>query len=382
MKTLHVMSKDFIGAAQAVKAACDAKGTLPILSHACVRVAGHEATIHTTNLDFSLYYRFPVSGDPLDFTFPLKPFLATAPKLFGNERLNITVDPATLKVTFAQGPHQYTLQGFLPEEFPLPLAGFVLWGEINAQELKHKLGFVLPATDKRETRPILTGVFLRSDGSNLDLVAADGYRLHKETCVKGAFRPGEYVIPDTALQNMLKVLPADETLTISHTQNDNSSDTALQLECGPLSVVCHSIDGKFPDYELIIPRSHTAVITCQAADLLVGAQAVYALAASNGDDAAKLCEFAPEGFTFFVSTSEGELTTRVSGSGAPMPSPDFALWLNVSYLIAAAKGLEQLAKAYSIPARVRMEFNTISSPVVLRLENTSALCVVMPMNKR
>jgi DNA polymerase III subunit beta len=380
METLHVMSKDFIGAAQAVKAACNAKGSLPILTHACVRTGEREAIIHTTNLDFSLFYRFPVSGDPLEFTFPLKPFLATAPKLFSDERLDITVDPKTLKVTFAQGPHQYTLQGFLPMEFPLPPSEFVLWGEFDAEELTHKLKFVLPASDKRETRPILTGIFFRSDGSTLDLVAADGYRLHKEVCVKGRFRPGEYVIPATVLQDVLKILPDDAPLYISHAETTPAT-VNLQLECGPLSAVCHPLEGKFPDYELIIPRSCSATVTCQAADLLAGFQAVSALAFSNGDDAVKLHAFTPEDFTLFVSTVDGEITTCVTATGAPMPSADFAIWLNVSYLIAATKGLEQLAKAYSIPTRVQLEFNNVSSPVVLRLENTPALCVVMPMNK-
>jgi DNA polymerase-3 subunit beta len=377
------MSQDFIGAAQAVKAACDTKPILPILAQACVRDDDGKTTISATNLGFSLRYRFAASGDPLNFTFPIKPFLATAPKLFNpQERLDITVDPRTLKVTFSQGPHHYSLVGFPAEEYPqFPDANdFSVTALLNPQDFKRDLAFVLPAASQNETRPILTGVSFRTNGKVLELATADGYRLHKAMCPTEIVDSSWYVWPAAMLGDMLKILPAAETLRMSYKRNVTEPHDVLRIDCGPLTAILSGIDGKFPDYELIIPRSHTASVTCQAADLLSALQAVYPLAYRSGDDAVNLRDFTPDTFSLYVKTMEEEISTTVPiVSATRLIAP--TIWLNAAYLVAAIKELARMAKTLAISPVIQLEFNGLTAPVVIRLPETPALCVVMPMNK-
>jgi DNA polymerase-3 subunit beta len=130
--------------------------------------------------------------------------------------------------------------------------------------MKRLLGFVQYAMAQQDIRYYLNGLLLVAKGNELRMVATDGHRLaYAAETLPDTPAPIEVILPrKTVLELSRQLADNDEPLEITLTP------TQARFSFGSIELVSKLIDGKFPDYERVIPQHHSKLIKLSRDTLL------------------------------------------------------------------------------------------------------------------
>jgi DNA polymerase-3 subunit beta len=236
------------------------------------------------------------------------------------------------------------------------------------------IGQVVFAAATDESRPVLTGVLTVFENDRLTMAAADGYRLAVQSVAldQAVDNKTEVIIPARALAELARV-SADQTDPIRVVMTPTRNQILFHMR--DVDLVSQLIEGRFPDYQQIIPASCTNRAVVDVAALLKATRVAHLFAR----DSANIVRFeiaagvdATPGHVKVAATStemgdnEGELDATVDGE-------PIEIAFNAKYLI------EVLSVIGS--AQVALDTMSPSSPGVLRrLGDDTFLHVIMPMH--
>jgi DNA polymerase-3 subunit beta len=219
-----------------------------------------------------------------------------------------------------------------------------------------------------EARPILTGVLARFEGNQLTLAAADNYRIAVKTItVLDAVQETSVVVPAHSLHELSRVLsetddPIDIVLSPSRNQ--------ILFHLEGIDLVSRLIDGQFPNYQQVLPKSHTTTATVDR-DQLLKAVKLAGLIASSSANIVKLHigKEAEAGITVSAAADVGdnrsEVEAKVEGDGTTIA-------FNAKYLLDVLQNVP--TEQFSI------ELNGPLSPGVFRpVGDAQYVHVVMPV---
>ncbi|MDP9188723.1 MAG: DNA polymerase III subunit beta [Actinomycetota bacterium] len=151
--------------------------------------------------------------------------------------------------------------------------------ELPAEALKETIARVARAASRDEARPVLTGVLVTVEGTELTMVATDSYRLAvKRTTLEAPVAEKlEANIPARALRELARLIEAapDEPLRVWLSRNQ-----AL-FRIGSTSLSSRLIDGQFPNYRQLLPESYDHEVNLPRAELLEVVRRVSQLAQRN-----------------------------------------------------------------------------------------------------
>lgn len=237
--------------------------------------------------------------------------------------LEYQAEESTLHVT--SGAASYRLRSYAVEDFPrLPEVEGLATSTLDAEPLLEAIGGVSRAAGRDESRPVLTGVFVRLGGRALVMVATDSYRLSvKETELAQDAPELEAIVPARALDELRRIASAGAEVELGVLDNH------VAFRAGDVWLTTRKIDGQFPDHTKLIPEAgeFTVDLSLPRAELLevVRRMAVMAHRASP----------------LRLRLAEGELTISVqtpdvgeARESLPVPYADEPLEIgfNASYL--------------------------------------------------
>ncbi|MCA1979510.1 MAG: DNA polymerase III subunit beta [Thiobacillus sp.] len=239
-----------LSALSAVVGVVERRHTLPILSNLLLEKQGNKLTLTATDLELQISTRLEAK-DGEDFAITL-----AARKLFDIVRAlpdaaQVKLDSKDSQVVVSAGKSRFTLQTLPAADFPRVETGAGLGEAIRLPQktLKRLLQLVQFAMASQDIRYYLNGMLLVLDGTTLRVVATDGHRLaYAETTLETPAEAREVIIPRKTVLELAKLL-AD-------------SDDAVELRIGANQVtitlpgtelVTKVVDGKFPDYQRVIP---------------------------------------------------------------------------------------------------------------------------------
>jgi DNA polymerase-3 subunit beta len=200
-------------------------------------------------------------------TIPARTFIDLVNAL-SRERVDLELNPRSQAVHISCGATSGNINGIDADEFPvIPQAVEDQGIAVPGAEFREMINqtFFSAATD--DNRPILTGVYARFDADSLTLAAADGYRLSVRNIglESGMASPTEVIIPARTLSELSKIITDDdEQILISIPAGRNQ----IIFHLNNVDVASTLLDGKFPDYNAIIPRGFSTSTTVYTADLL------------------------------------------------------------------------------------------------------------------
>jgi DNA polymerase-3 subunit beta len=127
---------------------------------------------------------------------------------------------------------------------------------VSQKQMKRLLALVQYAMAQQDIRYYLNGLLLVAKGNELRMVATDGHRLaYAAETLPEAPSPIEVILPrKTVLELSRQLSDNDDPLEITLTP------TQARFSFGNIELVSKLIDGKFPDYERVIPQHHTKLI--------------------------------------------------------------------------------------------------------------------------
>jgi DNA polymerase III subunit beta len=244
---------------------------LPILQNVLMKAEGGSIRFTATNLEIaincSVRGKVDTSGE---FTIPSKLFFDYV-SLLPNETIQLEVIDEVLHVSC--GPHKTKINGLDASEFPLvPKVDTSSVHQIPVDDFKRALARVLFSVASNESRPELTGVSMQfSPGTEgrLTLAATDSYRLAE--CVIPVVSPvseeQKLIVPAKTLSEICRILSVFKDVVDCPTSVEMGvSDSQVVFTYGSVEIISRTIEGNYPDYKQIIPKSFQTETMLDRAD--------------------------------------------------------------------------------------------------------------------
>ena len=291
-----------------------------------------------------------------------------------NDLIEINLPASGRILELKSGHFQAHIHGIDAADFPpIPQINDGMTTALEACSLREGITQVAFAAATEESRPVLTGINTEFDGDQLNLVAADGFRLavHKTTLSSPVKEKATVIIPARALSELSRLL-GDQEEPVQITVNEKKSQVLFHLK--DAEIVSQLIQGSFPNYSQVIPQSYTtrAVIdvgeflrvTKMASIFARDASGIVRLVVTPGS------ELTPGKVT--VSAQAEEVGDNVGEVDALTDGEEAKIAFNVKYLSDVLSVLSQ--------PQVALELTTTSSPGTIRpIGVDNYVHVVMPM---
>lgn len=256
-----VTQENLARALSMVARVANTKSTLPILSNVLLKIENNRLSVAATNLDIAIkgYLGAQIQSEG-SITVPARLFQDFVNGLPSGV-IELEKDEQRLKVSTEN--YKSVINGMPADEFPVVpgVEKGISWS-VSGALLKHSLQQVIFAASSDESRPVLTGVYLHTNGGKLYMAATDSYRL-AECILTEINQDIKVLIPASALHDLLRILN-DFTGDVKVTHDEQQ----VQFEAGEVELVARLIDGNYPDYRKLIPTSFSTSATLARSELI------------------------------------------------------------------------------------------------------------------
>ncbi len=365
-----------------VSRAVATRSTLPVLSNVLLATDQSLLKLAATDLEMAIscWIGAKVEEDGTT-TVPARLFTDLVNSL-PPERIDMELVVRTQALHLACARNEADLKVVDASEFPLiPTADDEHQIALPPEILREIIGQVVFAAATDESRPILTGVLADFSGDTLTLAAADGFRLSVRSAPLGQAipEPVSVVIPARALSELNRVSSEEEepiTMTITPSRSQvifhlQGNTGALKGKIFSIDLVSQLLEGRFPDYNQIIPKTRITRTVLNTAEFLKACRMANIFARSEANIVR--LNIAPGSMT--LSATSAEMGDSVSEIDAQVEGEPIITAFNVKYLIDVLSVVDS--------AQVALETTTATSPGVIRpVGDDTFTHVIMPMHIR
>jgi DNA polymerase-3 subunit beta len=351
---------------QSVAGIVERRHTLPILANVLIRKTGSQLQLTTSDLEIQIRTTAELDGDSGNFTITvgarkLIDILRSMP----NDQM-VSLESAQSKLILKGGKSRFTLQTLPAEDFPLvqDAASFGPSFSVPQKVLKELLNQVSFAMAVHDIRYYLNGILFVAEGKQLSLVATDGHRLAFSSATLDVEVPRqEVILPRKTVLEMQRLL-SDKEGAIEMQFAGNQAKFSFE----GMEFVTKLVEGKFPDYNRVIPKNHKNIITLGRVPLLASLQRTAILTSEKF----KGVRLNIEPGTLRVASNNAEQEEAVDELDIDYAGDAIEIGFNVTYLIDALSNMEQ--------DMVKIELSDSNSSALLTIPDDAAFkYVVMPM---
>jgi DNA polymerase-3 subunit beta len=346
---------------------------LPVLANVLIASEGGQLRLAATNLTLgvSVWLDARLDGQ-LALTLPAKTLTDIVNSLADSEvQFSVNGKP---EAAIKGGTFKGVVRGIEATEFPaIPEHDVSNGVALDASILKEMIQATAFAASIDEARPVLEGVQLSLDGNSLSMVATDGFRLAiKKATLPVSVGSQQAIIPASSLKETVRILSATKPDQVHLLIPQKGSQVVLRV--ANVQLISQLIDGRFPDYQAIVPKGYKTRTVLATADLLKACKQAAIIAREGGnviqlrltpgeDQAGKVTVLAESGDT---GKSEVELPATITG-------PELTIAFNVKFL---QDGLEAVRAK-----NVVIETHAHNSPAVIRPAGEEEYqYILMPMH--
>lgn len=353
---------------QLVAGVVERRQTLPVLSNVLIVINGQHLSLTGTDLEVELVAHVSLA-DPSssggEITVPAKKLMDICKSLPAESFIDIKLDDN--KLILKSGRSRFTLSTLPATDFP------------NVEEIQEPLNLYLPqgllrrlieqtsfAMAQQDVRYYLNGMLLEVQSNRLRAVTTDGHRLalcSLTTEIKDSLSAHQVIVPRKGILELVRLLN-DQTSEVNITLGQHH----VRATVGDFTFTSKLVDGKFPDYERVVPRGGDKLVIAnrQALREALSRAAILSNEKYRGvrllldSNLLKVQANNPD-----QEEAEEELVVEYSGS-------TLEISFNVGYL------LDVLAVMST--EKVRLIFSDAnSSALIQELENDDSSYVIMPM---
>lgn len=251
---------------QALSGVLNPSNTLPILDDFLFELKDKTLQITASDLETTMTVTVPLtmSEEPGIITIPAKILLDTL-KTFTDIPITFTINVENMGVEISAGEGKYKLSGHKSDEYPqTPLLENATSLSINSSILVSAFNKTIFATGNDELRPVMSGVFCELTPDDITFVATDAHKLvrYRRTDAKSE-KSVSFILPKKPLNQLKNILSGDDfPVKIEYDQ------TNALFEFENVTLICRLIDGKYPNYEAVIPTDNPNVLITNRSILL------------------------------------------------------------------------------------------------------------------
>ena len=263
-----VLQENLARGLSTVAKAVSPRSTLPVLANILIASDEGRLRLSATNLEMGITCWVPARIDEEgSTTVPARTFsdlVATLP----SDQVLLKLDPQTQTLNVRGGSSTNDIKCIDAQEFPpMPVPDFDGAVQINVGDFREMIHQVAFAASSDEARPVLMGVLVQVDKDKLTMAAADGFRLSVRKAVLStpSSAPVSAIVPAQALKELARVATEGED-PIYMLMPKGRGQVVFRVK--DVEVVSQLIDGTFPDFQQIIPRSYKSRTLVSTSSLL------------------------------------------------------------------------------------------------------------------
>lgn len=366
MIVLKTTQEKVLSVLQSVSGIVERRHTLPILANVLIRKTDGALQFTTSDLEIQIRTSAELGGDDGNFTTTigarkLIDILRTMPS-----DQTVALESSQNKVILKGGKSKFTLQTLPAEDFPLvqEAPGFGPIFSVPQKTLKDLLGQVAFAMAVHDIRYYLNGILFVAEGKQLSLVATDGHRLAFASVTLEIEVPRqEVILPRKTVLELQRLLSdAEGAIQMQFASNQ------AKFDFGGMEFVTKLVEGKFPDYNRVIPKNHKNSITLGRQALLSTLQRTAILTS----DKFKGVRLNIDPGTLRVASNNAEQEEAIDELDIDYGGDSIEIGFNVTYLIDALSNMTQ--------DMVNLELSDGNSSALFTIpDNATFKYVVMPM---
>ena len=252
-----VSSSALLKPIQTLSGVLNTTNTLPILDHFLFDVSDNNLRVTATDLETTMSAVINVEADDSgSVAVPARLLLETI-KTFPEQPLTFTLtDQNTIEISSNYG--KYALAYATAEEFPKAVSvNDASQISIPSNVLATAINSTLFASGNDDLRPVMSGVFFQFSSTGLTFVATDAHKLvrYVRTDIT-TDESAEFIMPKKPLTLLKTILTGNEVDVQLEYNISNACFTFDDIE-----LTCRLIDGKYPNYEAVIPKDNPNVLT-------------------------------------------------------------------------------------------------------------------------
>lgn len=344
------------------------RATLPVLNNILLKTEKGRLKLSATDLEIgiSTWIGAKVEKEGA-FTCPGR-LIAEYTNTNSDKTIKLELKDQTLNLT--SDHFKANIKGIEASEFPLiPELNKGISLEISANDLREAITKTIIACAVDETRPVLAGVYIKSENKKIKFVATDSYRLAEKSINLAG--PGQikekgfsFIIPQRTMAEINRLL--DETLEKAEIK---IGENQVQFKLGPTEVVSRLIEGSFPDYEQIIPSSTKTQVTLSK-NQFANALKMASFFARESANNVKISFKKPDNVQITaVSPQIGDNLSQMSGE---ISGEELEIAFNAKFILDALGVIEN--------EEVSIELSGSLAPGVIRpAKDKNYLYVIMPL---
>jgi DNA polymerase-3 subunit beta len=270
MIVLKAAQEKFLGALQSVSGIVERRHTLPILANVLLRKNGKQVEFTTSDLEIQVRTVDELGGDEASFntTVGARKLIDILRSLPADQLVSLSA--AQNKLTLQAGKSRFTLQTLPAEDFPLvnESVDFGPAFSVPQKTLRSLVNQVHFAMAVHDIRYYLNGILFIAEGRQLTLVATDGHRLAlAQATLDNEVPKQEVILPRKTVLELQRLL-RDEDTPIEMRFAANQA----KFSFSGMEFVTKLVEGKFPDYNRVIPKNHKNSVVMGRAPLLASLQ--------------------------------------------------------------------------------------------------------------
>ncbi|MCE3295328.1 MAG: dnaN [Crocinitomicaceae bacterium] len=355
---------------QSISGVLSTSNTLPILDNFLFEIDNNELTVSASDLETTMRTKLNLddSKEGGKIAVPAKLLLEILKNL-PEQPCTFSVDKNNFGIEISYDNGKSKMVGYNGDEYPkvqsiekknqLKVTGEIISKAINK---------TIFATGNDDLRPVMSGVFCQFSPSELIFVATDA---HKLVCYKRTDSQAEgsasFILPKKPLNLLKSNIRGDEEVLLEF------NDANAVFTFGDIELICRLIDGKFPNYEAVIPKENPNVLTVERAQFL-GALKRVSIFSNKSTHQVKL-KMAGQELSLFAEDIDfsNESTERLTCS---YDGEDMEIGFNSKFL------MEMLSNIDAAEVKIQMSAPNragILVPAVKENENEDILMLVMPV---
>lgn len=306
---------------------------LPILNNVLLSVKQGVVHLQTTNLEIAITTTIRAKIETEGAYTVQAKLLNDFIHLVQGQRITLEATPAGLHVV--SDDTETTIKGLPAEDFPLPpsmQAGTEV--ECDAASMEAALQDVVFSASNDESRPEISGVYISLEGKEAIFAATDSYRLSERRIQlpQSVSVAKQVIIPTRAAQEVLRVLHGHGGAIIFHVD-----DQQVVWTVGDTQIISRVIEGRYPEYNQIVPTQHNTTATLQRQELLDAVKSASLFCQPGVNDVS--LQFLPDKKQVQL-ISENAQTGAFKGSVAgEISGQSLTIIFNYRYLLEGAQSL-------------------------------------------
>jgi DNA polymerase III subunit beta len=384
MIVLKAAQEKILGALQSVAGIVERRHTLPVLANVLIRKTDGHIELTASDLEIQVRTSAELGGDTGHFatTVGARKLIDILRALPADQTVSLSASQN--KLTLQGGKSRFTLQTLPSDDFPLvqEAADFGPMFSVPQKTLKALIDQVHFAMAVHDIRYYLNGILFVAEGKSLILVATDGHRLAlAQATLESEIPKQEVILPRKTVLELQRLLKSESKDDSKGGGADVATGTATEapiemrfagnqakFSFSGMEFVTKLVEGKFPDYNRVIPKNHKNHVTLGRAPLLASLQRAAILTSEKF----KGVRVNIEPGSLRIASSNAEQEEAKEELEIDYAGDSIEIGFNVTYLIDALSNMSV--------EMVKLELQDTNSSALLTVpEQAGFKYVVMPM---